>query len=43
MQNSLLVGLSRQMSLSHQIDIIANNIANIDTTGFKADNAAFSQ
>jgi flagellar basal-body rod protein FlgF len=43
MQNALLVGLSRQMSLSHQIDIIANNIANIDTTGFKADNAAFSK
>ena len=31
------------MSLSHQIDIIANNIANIDTTGFKADTAAFSE
>jgi len=43
MQNALLVGLSRQMSLSHQIDIIANNIANIDTTGFKADTAAFSE
>jgi flagellar basal-body rod protein FlgF len=43
MQNALLVGLSRQMSLSHQIDIIANNIANIDTTGFKADSAAFSE
>ena len=39
MQNALLVGLSRQMSLSHQIDIIAN----IDTTGFKADTAAFSE
>jgi flagellar basal-body rod protein FlgF len=43
MQNALLVGLSRQMSLSHQMDVIANNIANIDTTGFKADNSAFSQ
>jgi flagellar basal-body rod protein FlgF len=43
MQNALLVGLSRQMSLSHQIDVIANNIANIDTTGFKADSAAFSE
>ncbi len=39
MQNALLVGLSRQMSLSHQMDILANNIANIDTTGFKADTA----
>jgi flagellar basal-body rod protein FlgF len=43
MQNALLVGLSRQMSLSHQLDIVANNIANIDTTGFKADNAAFAE
>ena len=43
MQNALLVGLSRQMSLSHQIDILANNIANIDTTGFKADTAVFSE
>jgi flagellar hook-basal body protein len=43
MQNALLVGLSRQMSLGNQIDIIANNIANIDTTGFKADTAAFSE
>jgi flagellar basal-body rod protein FlgF len=43
MQNALLVGLSRQMSLSRELDVIANNIANIDTTGFKADNAAFSE
>ena len=43
MQNSLLVGLSRQMSLSHQIDIIANNIANMNTSGFKSDNALFAQ
>jgi flagellar basal-body rod protein FlgF len=41
MQNALLVGLSRQMSLSHELDVVANNIANIDTTGFKADKAAF--
>jgi flagellar basal-body rod protein FlgF len=43
MENALLVGLSRQMSLSRELDIVANNIANIDTTGFKADNAAFSE
>jgi len=42
MENALLVGLSRQMALGRQLDIVANNIANIDTTGFKADNAAFS-
>ena len=43
MENALLVGLSRQMALSHELDVIANNIANIDTTGYKADNAAFSE
>ncbi|MDE2373560.1 MAG: flagellar basal-body rod protein FlgF, partial [Hyphomicrobiales bacterium] len=43
MENALLIGLSRQMALGRELDIVANNIANIDTTGFKADNAAFSQ
>jgi flagellar basal-body rod protein FlgF len=43
MENALLVGLSRQMALSHELDIVANNVANIDTTGFKGDNAAFSE
>jgi flagellar basal-body rod protein FlgF/flagellar basal-body rod protein FlgG len=31
------------MALSHELDIVANNIANIDTTGYKADNAAFGE
>jgi flagellar basal-body rod protein FlgF len=43
MENALLVGLSRQMALSHELDIVANNIANIDTTGYKADNALFAE
>jgi flagellar basal-body rod protein FlgF len=43
MENALLVGLSRQMALSHELDIVANNIANIDTTAYKADNALFAQ
>jgi flagellar basal-body rod protein FlgF len=43
MENALLVGLSRQMALTHQLDVIANNIANIDTTGYKSDNALFSE
>ena len=37
MDNVLYVGLSRQMVLQHEIDIIANNIANVDTTGFKVE------
>ena len=43
MENALLVGLSRQMALTHELDVIANNIANIDTTGYKADNAMFER
>ncbi len=43
MENALLVGLSRQMVLSHELDVVANNIANIDTTGYKSDNALFVQ
>jgi flagellar basal-body rod protein FlgF len=43
MENALLVGLSRQMVLSQELDVVANNIANIDTTGFKADNAQFGE
>jgi flagellar basal-body rod protein FlgF len=35
MDNALYVGLSRQMTLRRQMDIVANNIANADTTGFK--------
>ncbi len=43
MENALLVGLSRQTALTHELDVIANNIANINTTGYKADNALFEQ
>jgi flagellar basal-body rod protein FlgF/flagellar basal-body rod protein FlgG len=43
MQNALLVGLSRQMVLSRQLDVIANNIANLNTTGFKADESLFEE
>jgi flagellar basal-body rod protein FlgF len=43
MENALLVGLSRQVVLEHQLDTIANNVANIDTTGFKADKTVFGE
>ena len=42
MENALLIGLSRQMALGHELDMIANNIANIDTNGYKADKTVFS-
>jgi flagellar basal-body rod protein FlgF len=37
MDNALYVGLSRQMVLRRQLDIVANNIANVDTAGFKVE------
>jgi flagellar basal-body rod protein FlgF len=37
MDNALYVGLSRQMVLRREMDIVANNIANADTTGFKVE------
>src|SRR5580700_9562923 len=43
MENALLVGLSRQMVLERQLDVVANNIANVNTTGFKADNSMFER
>ena len=43
MENTLLVGLSRQMTLERQMDVVANNVANINTTGFKADRSLFEE
>ena len=43
MENTLLVGLSRQMVLGRELDVIANNIANVNTNAFKADNSMFEQ
>jgi flagellar basal-body rod protein FlgF len=43
MENALLVGLSRQMVLERQLDVVANNVANMNTTGFKADNSMFEE
>jgi flagellar basal-body rod protein FlgF len=37
MENALYVALSRQMVLRRQMDIVANNIANADTAGFKVE------
>jgi flagellar basal-body rod protein FlgF/flagellar basal-body rod protein FlgG len=43
MSNSALIGLSRQVALSRELDVVANNIANINTTGFKADGSIFEE
>ncbi len=41
MENALLVGLSRQMALRRELDVIANNVANVTTNGFKARSSRF--
>lgn len=43
MQNTLLIGLSRQVALGRELDVVANNIANLNTTGFKADGSVFEE
>src|SRR5579872_644462 len=43
MQNAILVGLSRQVALERELDVVANNIANINTTGYKADGSMFEE
>jgi flagellar basal-body rod protein FlgF len=43
MQNMLLIGLSRQTTLERQLDVVANNIANVNTAGFKADSSLFEE
>ncbi len=43
MENALLIGLSRQVALGRELDVIANNMANVTTNGFKARQARFRE
>ena len=43
MQNALFVGVSSQVALQRELDVIANNMANVSTTGFKARNSRFQE
>ena len=43
MENTLLIGLSRQMMLERQMDVVANNVANVNTNGYKADRSLFEE
>src|SRR5258708_4375722 len=43
MDNALLIGLSRQVALSRELEVVANNLANINTTGYKSDSSIFEQ
>ncbi|WP_119678531.1 flagellar basal-body rod protein FlgF [Indioceanicola profundi] len=41
MENTLYIALSRQEALRRQVDVMANNVANMNTTGFKAQRMLF--
>jgi len=43
MENALLVGLSRQVALARELDVVANNIANVNTNGFKRRSMVFNE
>ncbi|KKC35666.1 hypothetical protein WH87_15650 [Devosia epidermidihirudinis] len=43
MENAQLISLSRQMALQRQMDVVANNMANINTTGFKGEQLLFEE
>lgn len=43
MENTIYIGLSRLTALQSHMDMIANNIANINTPGFKAGKMVFAE
>lgn len=43
MENSFLVSLSHLSSLKRQMDVIANNLANVSTDSFKSENVLFEE
>ena len=43
MQNGLYVALSGQVSMQRRLETIANNVANMNTVGYRADSVRFEQ
>lgn len=43
METALYVGLSRQMALRRQMDVIANNLANMNTTSYRSEAMMFQE
>jgi flagellar basal-body rod protein FlgF len=43
MDNSLLVSLSQQLAAYRSMDVIANNLANVSTAGYKRESAKFEE
>lgn len=43
MSNAVYAALSRQHALNHELSIIANNVSNADTTGFRREESIFTE
>ena len=43
MENSLTIALARQSVLARQMDVIATNLANLETAGFKSEHMIFTE
>jgi flagellar basal-body rod protein FlgF len=43
MHNALVVGVSRQVALRRAMDVVANNVANLTTNGFRAARPGFTE
>ena len=43
MDNTTYIALSRQTALWNQLEVVANNLANVNTTGFKGTDVLFTQ
>jgi flagellar basal-body rod protein FlgF len=43
MENALLVGLSRQAALERHLAVVSNNLANVNTNGYKGDQMMFEE
>ena len=43
MENTIFIGLSRQMALRRQMDVVANNMANMNTTAYKRQTVLFQE
>jgi len=43
MENPIYIGLSRQVALRANMDIVANNVANMSTPGYRAQNMVFTE
>ena len=43
MENPIYISLSRMIALRHQMDVVANNVANASSTGFKQQRVVFTE